>query len=172
MPSHDPSEGNTPGTPRPEPCPRNDDGSRRSRTHGMTSRVRVICTPGSVGALGGNPQSDPAALPGHPGADHGRSTSAGVRESGVAFMVPTYLFIVSLLAVLAIGVVKAIAGRRPARRRSWRRRTLPSAATAASLWILMRAFASGCTAMTGVEAVSNGVGAFQRTGGRPTPAGP
>ena len=38
---------------------------------------------------------------------------------------------------------------------------LPAAATAASLWMLMRAFASGCTAMTGVEAVSNGVGAFR-----------
>ena len=63
VPSHDPSEGNTPGTSRPEPCPRNDDGSRRSRIHGMTSRVRGICTPGSVGALGGNPQSDPARGP-------------------------------------------------------------------------------------------------------------
>ena len=85
----------------------------------------------------------------------------GVRESGVAFVVPTYLFIVSLLAVLAIGVVKAIAGRAAGRRRWSRRRRLPAAAAAASLWILMRSFASGCTAMTGVEAVSNGVGAFR-----------
>jgi hypothetical protein len=38
---------------------------------------------------------------------------------------------------------------------------LPATATAASLWLLMRSFASGCTAMTGVEAVSNGVGAFR-----------
>jgi amino acid transporter len=84
----------------------------------------------------------------------------GVRESGMAFVVPTYLFIVSLLGVLAIGVVKTVlAGGRP----------LPvvvpplqpTTATAASFWILMRAFASGCTAMTGVEAVSNGVTAFK-----------
>ena len=85
----------------------------------------------------------------------------GVRESGVAFMIPTYLFIVSLLAVLAIGVIKAIAaGGHPAPvdaaagvagDRRW-----PEASGSA-----MRAFASGCTAMTGVEAVSNGVTAFR-----------
>ena len=58
-----------------------------------------------------------AALPGDPGAASRSSTFAGVRESGMAFMVPTYLFIVSLLAVLAIGVVKALlAGGHPDRR--------------------------------------------------------
>jgi amino acid transporter len=84
----------------------------------------------------------------------------GVRESGAAFMIPTYLFIVSLLSVLAIGVVKSLlAGGRPVA-------VEPPAAQVpteikASVWILMRAFASGCTAMTGVEAVSNGVTAFR-----------
>src|SRR5262245_55558807 len=83
----------------------------------------------------------------------------GVRESGAAFMVPTYAFIVSWLAVLAIGVAKAIlAGGSPAAIEPPAAQASP--AMAASLWILMRAFASGCTAMTGVEAVSNGVGAF------------
>jgi amino acid transporter len=84
----------------------------------------------------------------------------GVRESGAAFMLPTYLFIVSLLAVLAIGVAKTIMAQGhpvpvepPA--------VMPAATSVASLWILMRAFASGCTAMTGVEAVSNGVSAFR-----------
>src|SRR5262249_39908681 len=81
----------------------------------------------------------------------------GVRESGVAFVVPTYLFVVSLLAVLAIGTVKALLA-------GWgglelkavvEPPKLPSATAAVSLWILMRSFASGCTAMTGVEAVSN-----------------
>ena len=85
----------------------------------------------------------------------------GVRESGLAFIVPTYLFVVSLLAVLAIGVVKTVAGRRPADAGGAAAARCPSAATAASLWILMRSFASGCTAMTGVEAVSNGVSAFR-----------
>ena len=85
----------------------------------------------------------------------------GVRESGVAFMVPTYLFIVTLLAVLAIGVVKALAGRRPSRAAGGAAGAAARPQMAASLWILMRAFASGCTAMTGVEAVSNGVTAFR-----------
>ena len=84
----------------------------------------------------------------------------GVRESGLAFFVPTYLFIVSLLAVLAIGVVKSLlSGGRPVPVSA--PPTPPTAAAAASFWLLMRAFASGCTAMTGVEAVSNGVGAFR-----------
>jgi amino acid transporter len=84
----------------------------------------------------------------------------GVRESGLAFMAPTYLFIFSLLAVIAIGIFKTVLANGhpvpvepPA--------TLPAATTVASLWVLMRAFASGCTAMTGVEAVSNGVTAFR-----------
>ena len=84
----------------------------------------------------------------------------GVRESGVAFLIPTYLFIVTLLAVIAIGVVKSIlAGGRPTPVES--PPTPLPATTAAGVWILMRAFASGCTAMTGVEAVSNGVSAFR-----------
>ncbi len=84
----------------------------------------------------------------------------GVRESGAAFMAPTYLFIVSLLAVLAIGIVKSVmAGGHPTAVEP----VSPQKQTAltASLWILMRAFASGCTAMTGVEAVSNGVSVFK-----------
>jgi amino acid transporter len=84
----------------------------------------------------------------------------GVRESGLAFVVPTYLFVVSLLAVLTIGVVKtALAGGRP--EPVEKLPALGPAETAASLWVLMRSFASGCTAMTGVEAVSNGMSAFR-----------
>lgn len=87
----------------------------------------------------------------------------GVRESGLAFVVPTYLFVVSLLAVLAIGTVKAVlAGGHPEAVAA--PSSLPPAATAATLWVLMRSFASGCTAMTGVEAVSNGVSAFREPG--------
>jgi amino acid transporter len=87
----------------------------------------------------------------------------GVRESGLAFVVPTYLFIFSLLAVLAIGTVKAVlAGGRP--EPVLVSPPLPEATTTATLWILMRSFASGCTAMTGVEAVSNGITAFREPG--------
>jgi amino acid transporter len=84
----------------------------------------------------------------------------GTRESGLAFTVPTYLFIVSLLLVISIGVVKSIlADGHPMAVSAPPR--LPPAATAVGLWLLMRSFASGCTAMTGVEAVSNGVAAFR-----------
>jgi amino acid transporter len=84
----------------------------------------------------------------------------GVRESGLAFVVPTYLFIVALLAVLAIGTVKAVLAvgdPKPVDAPP----VLPPTGVAVSLWLLMRSFASGCTAMTGVEAVSNGVSAFR-----------
>jgi amino acid transporter len=85
----------------------------------------------------------------------------GVRESGAAFSLPTYVFIVSLLTVLAIGIVKTIlAGGDPQRVDEELPRMGP-AKEALTLWILMRSFASGCTAMTGVEAVSNGVSAFR-----------
>jgi hypothetical protein len=79
---------------------------------------------------------------------------------GLAFFAPTYLFVVTLLAVLAIGTVKAaLAGGRPEAVAA--PPSLPPATTAATWWLLMRSFASGCTAMTGVEAVSNGVSAFR-----------
>jgi amino acid transporter len=84
----------------------------------------------------------------------------GVRESGVAFVVPTYLFVFSLLAVIALGTFKAVfAGGQP--EPVEKPPAMPAIAEAATLWILMKSFASGCTAMTGVEAVSNGVSAFR-----------
>jgi amino acid transporter len=85
----------------------------------------------------------------------------GVRESGLAFVVPTYLFIVSLFAVILLGLARTLlAAGRPVPVVS--PPPLPGASTHVHLWLLMTAFASGCTAMTGVEAVSNGVTAFQK----------
>jgi amino acid transporter len=83
----------------------------------------------------------------------------GTRESGVAWSFPTYLFVASLGVVLGIGVFKALASGGHAQP-VVAPPALPAATTGVSLWLLMRAFASGCTAMTGVEAVSNGVTAF------------
>ena len=84
----------------------------------------------------------------------------GVREAGGAFMIPTYLFILCLLAMIAIGVVKAIAsGGHP--QPVIAPPAMPAAAAALGAWLILKAFASGCTAMTGVEAVSNGVKAFR-----------
>ena len=84
----------------------------------------------------------------------------GVRETGGIFLIPTYLFIGCLLAMIAIGVVKAIAaGGHPVPVLTPPR--LMPATAGVGTWLLMRSFASGCTAMTGVEAVSNGVMAFK-----------
>ncbi len=84
----------------------------------------------------------------------------GTLESGWAFALPTYLFIGSFVVVLATGIAGAVAdGGHP--RPVMPPPALPAATQVASLWLLMHAFASGCTAMTGVEAVSNGIAAFR-----------
>ncbi len=84
----------------------------------------------------------------------------GVREAGLAFVLPTYLFVACLVIVIVIGLVKtALSGGHPVPANPLP--TLPPATIAASLWLLLHAFSSGCTAMTGVEAVSNGVTAFR-----------
>jgi amino acid transporter len=84
----------------------------------------------------------------------------GVRETGLALMAPTYVFVGCLGGVILLGLWKAfLHGGHPAAVVTPPR--MPAAATV-SLWLLMKAFASGCTAMTGVEAVSNGVKAFRK----------
>ncbi len=84
----------------------------------------------------------------------------GARETGGAFLIPTYLFIFCMLAMIAVGLVKAIgAGGHPVPVVAPPR--LMQVTAGVGVWLLLRAFASGCTAMTGVEAVSNGVMAFK-----------
>ena len=84
----------------------------------------------------------------------------GVRETGLIFMAPTYLFAGCLFLAIAIGVFKTfMAGGHPLLVEP-----LPRIAVATATWsgwLILQAFASGCTAMTGVEAVSNGVKAFR-----------
>ena len=84
----------------------------------------------------------------------------GVRDAGVAFMVPTYLFVGTLLIMIVAGLIRvAISGGHPAPVTPL---PPPSPVTATvSYWLLLKVFASGCTALTGVEAVSNGVKAFR-----------
>ncbi|HZR55660.1 MAG TPA: APC family permease [Terriglobales bacterium] len=84
----------------------------------------------------------------------------GIRETGVLFMIPTYLFIACMLGMVGIGIFKAFAaGGHPTP--AVPPPKLTSATEAVTAWLLLRAFSSGCTAMTGVEAVSNGVMAFK-----------
>lgn len=83
----------------------------------------------------------------------------GVKESGMVFGLPTYLFVGSLLVALGIGAVRTLgAGGHPTP--VVPPASLSAGVATASMWLLLRSFASGCTAMTGVEAVSNGVSAF------------
>jgi amino acid transporter len=90
----------------------------------------------------------------------------GVSDSGLIFMAPTYVFVCCVLGVIGWGVIKVwMAGGHPQAVVS-----PPSPSThavaAVSAWLIIRAFASGCTALTGVEAVSNGVMAFKEPNAR------
>ncbi|WNG54145.1 APC family permease [Archangium gephyra] len=85
----------------------------------------------------------------------------GIRTAGKLFMVPTYLFVACLGTTFLVGLVKVVSsGGHPVPVEPPPH--LPAGTATASLWLLMRAFASGCTAMTGVEAVSNGVPIFRQ----------
>jgi amino acid transporter len=85
----------------------------------------------------------------------------GLRQAGIIFIVPTYLFILSLLGAIGFGLFKTIvAGGHPIPVEMPPPPALHTA-SAASVWLILQSFASGCTAMTGVEAVSNGVPAFR-----------
>jgi amino acid transporter len=84
----------------------------------------------------------------------------GLREAGLIFMAPTYLFVGSLLLAIGIGIFKTLAaGGHPAP--VVQPPAFPPQIAAVGWWLLLKAFASGCAAMTGVEAVSNGVTAFR-----------
>jgi amino acid transporter len=85
----------------------------------------------------------------------------GVRESGTLFSIPTYAFLGLFLALIAVGFVRLLTGSLspmapPA---------LPAEAAGTApltMFLILRAFASGCAAMTGTEAISNGVSAFEK----------
>jgi len=82
----------------------------------------------------------------------------GIRESGTIFAIPTYVFLVSMLAMIAIGIGRSMLGDVP---HVDDVRAVAVPAESLGLLLLMRAFADGCSAITGVEAVSNGVPAFK-----------
>src|SRR5690242_12758444 len=80
----------------------------------------------------------------------------GVRESGRIFAVPTYFFVLSFGFMIAEGFLRLATGSLPP--------TAPPALPAAEAltwFLILRAFSSGCTAMTGTEAISNGIPAFR-----------
>ena len=81
----------------------------------------------------------------------------GIRESGALMSVPVYLFVVAFLGMIAIGLVRAAFVDPPGSLAA----AAPPAALPLSLFLVMHTFASGCTALTGIEAISNGVPAFK-----------
>ncbi|HEX9596970.1 MAG TPA: amino acid permease, partial [Anaerolineales bacterium] len=87
----------------------------------------------------------------------------GVRESGTVFAIPTYAFVGGVLVVIGVGLVRyfGLFGAAPILPLHEQVAATTSVAGFAYVWLLMRAFAGGCTALTGIEAISNGVQAFK-----------
>jgi amino acid transporter len=84
----------------------------------------------------------------------------GVRDAGVAFMLPTYLFVGTLVITIVGGIIHVLlSGGHPLPVTPLP--PVPVTTESVRLWLLLKVFASGCTALTGVEAVSNGVKAFR-----------
>src|SRR6476619_4395522 len=86
----------------------------------------------------------------------------GARESGTVFAIPTYGFVISILFLVVIGLVRCLGGCPPV---GVSTDLIPGAATTAAavgVFAILKAFSQGATALTGVEAISNGVPAFKR----------
>jgi amino acid transporter len=82
----------------------------------------------------------------------------GIRESGTVFALPTYIFVGSVLLLVGLGIARTALGQPP---RVTGMTPIAVPAESLSLLLLMRAFADGCSAMTGTEAISNGTPAFK-----------
>lgn len=83
----------------------------------------------------------------------------GVREAGVAFALPTYAFIAVLFATIGVGLAKCASGSCP---HAATPGPLAAGGGTIGLFVLLKAFASGSSALTGVESIANGVNAFRR----------
>ncbi len=88
----------------------------------------------------------------------------GVKESGTFFAIPTYAFVIGIFVLIGVGLLKVVTGSIPTE-------VTPEAVSSITettgtlsgltLFLVLRAFAGGCTALTGVEAISNGIPAFK-----------
>lgn len=86
----------------------------------------------------------------------------GVREASTAFAIPTYLFIGSVMLMIGTGLVRWMLGNAPIAESAQFAVQAEDLSQAALILLILRAFSSGCSALTGVEAVSNGVPAFRQ----------
>ena len=86
----------------------------------------------------------------------------GVREASLLFAIPTYVFIASVVIMVVVGLTRTALGDPPIASSAEYGVQAESLTQAAVILLVLRAFSSGCSALTGVEAVSNGVPAFRR----------
>jgi amino acid transporter len=85
----------------------------------------------------------------------------GVRESGSLFAVPTYSFVFIVFVLIAVGLIRLMGGTLISPTDTQPPPAIQGGAQALTLLLILRAFASGCTALTGIEAISNGIPAFR-----------
>nr|MCU0482621.1 APC family permease [Anaerolineae bacterium] len=87
----------------------------------------------------------------------------GVKESGTFFSIPTYLFVFGIFLMVGVGIVRILTGNIPSPlEEQVIVHDLATATSGLTLFIILRAFAAGCTALTGIEAISNGIPAFRK----------
>ena len=87
----------------------------------------------------------------------------GVKEAGILFALPTYAFVASIFTLVGVGFARCADGTCP---HAASPHPLAGGTGAVTAFVVLRAFASGSTALTGVEAIANGVNAFRRPHGR------
>src|SRR6059058_5340677 len=87
----------------------------------------------------------------------------GVRESGLTFALPTYAFVTAMFVLVGVGLAKTLFGSAP---HAHVPDPIATGAGGITIFVLLRAFSSGSTALTGVEAIANGVNAFRRPHGK------
>jgi len=85
----------------------------------------------------------------------------GVKDTGAAFIIPTALFVGTLVFTIVVGILHVFMAHGHPVAATQMPHPSPQLVSTLSLWLLMKAFSNGCAAMTGVEAVSNGVMAFR-----------
>jgi len=86
----------------------------------------------------------------------------GVKEAGILFAIPTYAFVASIFTLIGVGVTKCATGNCP---QAVVTHPMTAGTGVVTTFVILRAFASGSTALTGVEAIANGVNAFRRPHG-------
>ena len=85
----------------------------------------------------------------------------GVKDTGAAFVAPTFLFVGTVLTTVGVGIYRVVSSGGHPVARAEMPHALPATLGYLSIWLLLKSFSNGCAAMTGVEAVSNGVMAFR-----------